>query len=155
MSTVIRPFVASDAPAALELCRDLHRESLLAYLPFSERKVLDMFARALALPEETFFWVVERDGVLVGSMYGVVVGYFGCEGTMATEKWVHALPQHRGGGAATSLVKQFIRWAHERGVREVAISPSTGIQTERTARWLEHLGFDRIGVTLKKRIGHV
>lgn len=152
MSTAIRPFMAEDAPAALELCRALHRESSLSYLPFNAQKVLGLFAQALAMPEETFFWVAVRDGTLVGSMYGNITGYFGCDGRLAAEKWVHALPQHRGAGAATSLVKQFIRWARENRADEVMISPSTGIQTERTARWLEHLGMDRVGVMLKKRL---
>lgn len=148
----LRPFTAADAPEALALCRELHDASLFRYLTFSEERVLKLFSRALAFPNEHFFWVAINNGTLVASFYGDLQPYFAHEGCLAADKGVYARPGHRGSGAATALVRQFIAWAREQGALEVVISTTTGIDPERTVRWLEHLGFTRVGAITKLRL---
>ncbi len=154
MRVTIRNFdPVTDTTKCLELGREMHMESSMRDISFSEKKVLDLFRKAVDYPEDTFYRVFENeDGDLIGFFYGVITEYYFSEETWALDKFLYVLPMYRGSHAASKVVKDFKKWSIDREVREVAIMPSTGIQTDRTVAFLGKIGFEKRGVITKHTV---
>ncbi len=140
-----------DFDACLRLSHALLQESSLRFLPLDKDKVRQLFDDSLLFPEDSLCLVAELDGELIGHFYGRIQTYYFCNEKMATDLWVYVSPEHRGTKAATGFIKRFNTWAEGKGAREIMISPSTGIQTDRTVAWLNHLDFETSGVMTKRR----
>lgn len=152
MSTQIRPFVAGDAPALVEMAHAFHMESNMRHLQFNRERLLNVFARGLADTHRVLFLVAEEAGQLIGSLYGELVPYYTFDGILATDKWLYIKPGRRGLGAGRQMVRQFEQWARAQGAVEMMISPMTGIATERTVAFLQALGLTPCGVAMKMRL---
>ena len=56
---------------------------------------------------------------------------------------------HRGSRAAVLLMKTFIAWSRRLGAREIIGGNDNEFNSERTAKFLEHFGFERVGFSLR------
>jgi hypothetical protein len=59
---------------------------------------------------------------------------------VASEFGVFLLPEHRGGTAVVRLIREFIRWAQEKGAKMIQIGVSTGVKTGETAALYKAIG---------------
>lgn len=64
----------------------------------------------------------------------------------------YVLPNRRATRAAIMLTTAYVEWAVERGVREVRLSSTTGIDLKRFDKFCEHIGFDRLGSIYRKEL---
>ena len=55
--------------------------------------------------------------------------------------------------AALKLMRAYLDWSREKGVREARVAISTGIDLERTGEFLERLRFAHVGGVYKHRFG--
>ncbi len=149
---LIRPFEEKDEEQCLLLGEALLQESSLRFLPMDRGKVSKLLFDSILFPEDSLCLVAELDGKLVGYFFGRMQRYYFCDELMATDLWVYVSPEHRGSKAATGFIKKFNVWAEAHGAREVMVSPSTGIQTDRTVAWLNHMAFETSGVMTKRRV---
>jgi GNAT superfamily N-acetyltransferase len=139
-----------DMPALLAMCAAMHAESpRFNTLVYSEEKMYNLIEQLINSPNLGGVLVAEQEGQLVGMFGYVIVAQFFGPDTMATDIGMYVKPEFRGGGAFVKLVIAFENAAKD--VTEFMLGVSTGIHSEKTAGMLERLGYDRIGISLRKR----
>ncbi len=142
---MIRPATKEDIPALVLLGMRMHQESRYRNFSFSADK-----CRALAeqLIDSCFgvVLVAEHDGQIIGWMGGGIAEQWFSTDRMAFEYGVFIDAERRGATAGYRLVKAFIAWAKENGVREIRMGITTGIHEERTGELYQRLGLARTGL---------
>lgn len=87
-----------------------------------------------------------HDSAPFGMMVGQAVPYFFAPSKkMAIDFLVYVAPEKRGTSAAFRLLKAFESWARNKGVHEMRLGVSTGVEPERTAKLYRKLGFKNVG----------
>lgn len=61
-------------------------------------------------------------------------------------------PENRGSRTAYLLIKAFIEWAKEAGANWIQCGTATGLQTEKTVRFYEKMGFTHTGSFLEMAV---
>jgi GNAT superfamily N-acetyltransferase len=148
----IRKFTPSDAPAMMNMCHELHLQSALAFVPFSEDKIRELFTLAIVKPSQYLFLVAENEGEYVGSVFARLTPYYFSNELMAHEYWIYVKEQWRKSSVGTMLAERMYDWAKDNGAIEVMISPSAGINNASAERWLNNIGYQTIGVMTKRRV---
>jgi GNAT superfamily N-acetyltransferase len=144
----IAPLTSADIEEALELARRNWAESrFAARLPFDEEKVRANLKRMAEDPRPSYCVFVARDhtGRLVGYLAGSVEEYFFCRRLIASSVFFFVDPKARGGLAAVKLILAFRRWALNRGAAELYIGIATGVNLEKSSRFLHKMGFQFTG----------
>ena len=68
---------------------------------------------------------------------------------------LYVLPEHRGKGyAAAKLVSAYAKEAVKRGVMDPKLGETTGLDSERTGRFFERMGFRRLGAVFTFQTVH-
>jgi GNAT superfamily N-acetyltransferase len=113
---------------------------------------LDSIKKFIAKNE--FFTVVvyDKDPVAVFMGYKYEHPFFKGD-TLASDLLMYVSPEHRGGMIAPRLVKRYIKWATDLGVRYIQLGQSTGIGSmERVAKFYEGMGFKTVGFNTLKEV---
>lgn len=147
----IRPPRESDVEAIVAMGERMHRESAYGFLPYDSGKVARL-VRAFVHEPEVYGGFVAEDAALLGMIGGYVSDYFFCDEKVVSDMIFFVERPYRGGSAAARLIRAFTDWAIERGAREMCLGISTGIHTEKTGRFYEHLGFSPAGALYKRRL---
>ena len=95
--------------------------------------------------------VAEEDGERIGMLLGMVTPHFFGNDLQASELVVYVKPEHRGGTAATRMIRLFEQRAMELGATEIHLGVSTEVNADRTAQLYERMGYARTGHSLMKR----
>ena len=143
----ISPPALRDIPPLVELGHICHLESRFSRLPYDAERVSGRFKHMVEQPLSTTFFVAAKhaSGALHGLMIGSVDEYFFCRERVASSIFLLVDPQHRGGLAAIKMVMAFRAWAHARAAAEVYIGVASGVQMQRTGRFLSKLGLQLSG----------
>jgi hypothetical protein len=143
----------ADIPATMDLCRSMHAESAYSFLAFDDHKVTTMINRYLSDNAVYFACLASRrDGKKVGILAGYLGTYMFCNAKLAIDQIFFVLPEFRGSRAALVLQREFRAWAIRQGARELSIGISTGVDVERTGRFLKRLGMTEMGSNFKERL---
>jgi L-amino acid N-acyltransferase YncA len=97
-------------------------------------------------------WVVEHRRALIGFMFAGIYRYSFRSGLYTTQQVLFVQPENRGSRAAALLVKELIVWSKSLGAAEIKGGNDNGFHSDRTAGFLEHFGFDRVGVAMTCRL---
>ena len=143
----ISPPILGDILPMVELGRSCHLESRFSRLPYDAERVSQRFRHMIEQPLSTTFFVAAKhaSGTVHGLMIGSVDEYFFCRERVASSIFLLVDPQHRGGLAAIKMVMAFRAWAHTRTAAEVYIGVASGVQMQRTGRFLSKLGLQLSG----------
>lgn len=148
---LIRPVRHHDIDAVLDLGAAMHAESAYRLLPYHRQKVRQL-AEVYTRDHETYCGLVaEEDEKIIAMFGGYVTDYFFCDERIACDMILFVDHRFRGGTAAFRLIKAFRQWAQMRKVREICLSISTEVKTERTGRLYERLGLSQVGAIYKQR----
>lgn len=137
-----------DKEAVLDLAR-MQVEETLPHLDFVYEIAEETFDNAINYADPTIF-VAEHKGEVVGYLLGLLEGYAFTSGNFIVQEVLYVRPDMRGTRAAACLTKEFLRWGDIVGAREWIFGISNKFQPERTARFFEHFGAERVGIYLKK-----
>lgn len=137
-----------DREQSLELAR-MQVEETLPHLDFRPDIAARTFDAAVATGNPTIF-VADEDGELIGYLVGLIEGYAFTSGVYCAQEVLYVRPDKRGTRAAACLTKEFIKWGDVVGARELSFGISNKFQPERTARFFEHFGAERVGIYLRK-----
>jgi L-amino acid N-acyltransferase YncA len=77
-------------------------------------------------------------------------GYAFTSGIFTVQEVLYVKPGSRGTRAAAQLMAEFVRWSDMLHARESFGGNSNGFNSERTARFLEHFGFRKVGYSMKR-----
>lgn len=115
--------------------------------PYEDDRVRGTFDSFLETADPTFF-VEERDGVVRGFLIAGWGDYEYRSGFYTVQRVLYVAPEHRGTRAAVSLMKHLIEWSRNMNAVEVMGGNDNGFQSDRTADFLGHFGFKKVGYTM-------
>lgn len=148
---MIRELRVEDIPAVIRLARMMHTEGAFAFLDFSTEKMARLFFHCVE-SDDHLCLVAEKDGELVGGYMAYITPYYFGNDLLAQELALFIAPEYRGGSLAVKMTKRYMKWASDRGVKEIMAGASMGIKSDKVRSLYERLGFETIGFIFKKRI---
>lgn len=118
-------------------------------LDYDESVAYETFYRYLDKADPTIF-VAEAEREIVGFLAAAICGYEAAAGHYTVQRVIFVRPDKRGTRAAVLLMKRLISWSQELGAKEIVGGNDNGFQSERTARFLQHFGFEQAGLAMKR-----
>jgi len=146
----VRLALESDEDAIVQMARDNIAETR-PDMEFDEARCRATFKKYLNYADPTFFVVEDRRlvaGLLVCNFYE----YRAASGLFTTQEVLYVQPASRGTRAAVILMKQLIAWSKLLGAKEIIGGNDNEFQSDRTARFLEHFGFERVGFAMRRKL---
>lgn len=150
MAILVRRAIPADVDRMVAMGQAMHAESTCAHLNFNAAKFKNLLLSAAASPNRLAL-VAASGEQLHGMLLGYVVEYFFGNDKVASDQLVYVAPNWRGTLAAKKLITAYRDWAASLGAKEVGLGTTTGVNTERTGRFYERLGFARVGAVYKWR----
>jgi GNAT superfamily N-acetyltransferase len=117
--------------------------------PYNEAVIRNSFQKYLSRANPTI-WFVEHERKPIAFMAAYMCAFDYRDGLYTTQRVIYVLPENRGTRAAVLLVKELIRWSEALGAAKIDGGNDNSFQSDRTAGFLEHFGFKRIGLYLTK-----
>jgi GNAT superfamily N-acetyltransferase len=120
-------------------------------LTFNEARCRQTIRNYLDHADPTIFVAEDKErvvGLLVCNFYEQRAA----DGLYCTQEVLFVRPDHRGTRAATLLMKELIAWAGTLGAQEIIGGNDNEFNSDRTARFLEHFGFRRVGFSMRRDI---
>jgi hypothetical protein len=148
----------SDLDYLLPVSLELHNSSRFRDIEYSREKRDRLFMKAIENPNASALFVAEIDDIPVGFLFCGIGEYIVGTGQLFTsvhsfyvrESYRHALI---GGRAAVRLLASVVNWSQARGAREVMIHVTSGIDIQRTDKFLRRANFNVIGANYALRLG--
>ena len=149
---------AADLDTAYPLMVELHETSRFNYAPFSKEKCERVAARAFDNPDQHAIVIAEIDDEPVGFIFCSLSEYLiGTDELLTSVMAFYVSRRHRdtlmGGKAAIRLLSTVIEWSRKRNSREVMIHVTSGIDIQRTDRFLRRANFKVIGANYAFALG--
>lgn len=144
----VRLALESDTDAIMEMARE-NVESTRPTLTFNKAKCLGMIWSYLTEASPTI-WVVEHKREVIALMLAEIYQYRAMDGLYTTQEVLYVKPENRGSRASALLMKNLIAWSERLGAKEIIGGNDNEFNSERTARFLEHFGFQRVGFTMRR-----
>lgn len=124
-------------------------EESARHVGFEEDRVRETFRKYLDTANPTIFFVDDRHDI-VGFLLATMSQYRFASSLFTTQEVLFVRPDKRGTRAAALLVGELVRWSERLGAVEITGGNDNGLLTEKTARLLEHFGFERVGIFLRR-----
>lgn len=118
---------------------------------YNPDKVRETFQRYLDGANPTF-WVVVAENKIIGFLQAYFFGYDHRDGLFTVQKVLYVVPEKRGSRAATLLMRELIQWSAMLGADRIEGGNDNSFQSERTARFLKHFGFETVGYAMRKHL---
>lgn len=119
----------------------MHRESWFRDFDFDPAAVEAFITRAMEADFMLALVLEAAGGGIAGFFCAAEATHFFGRDRYACDVAVYVHPDHRGGPGFVRMMKAYEAWCRIRGVREIHIGLSTGIELEKTARLYEKLGY--------------
>lgn len=94
-------------------------------------------------------FVCEDRRKVVGFLLADFYAYRAASGLFTTQEVLFVRPEHRGTRAAVLMMKHLIAWSERLGAKEIIGGNDNEFNSERTAKFLEHFGFERVGFAMR------
>lgn len=119
------------------------------YLTFSEEKVRETYRDYLDHAYTTFF-VAEDKGRVIGLLVATMSEYLHATGLFTTQQVLFVTSAYQGSRAAILLTKELIVWSKMLGAIEITGGNDNKFKSERTAKFLQHFGFEQVGFFMRR-----
>lgn len=140
----MRRATVHDIPQCLAMGVAMHAESRYRHLSWNSEKTENLFRQTLLSPSGIVL-VTENDSGLTGFLFGAVSAYYFGDDKYAFEFVLYVKPEHRHSRCAVELTKGYIEQAKLLGAKDIHIENTTMVETERTEKFFERMGFHRTG----------
>lgn len=118
--------------------------------PLCIETLMQNMAATLMSPDG-YMSLLEVDGKIVGGLWGILTNQPWSATKFAQDVIIFVDSSHRN-GSGLLLIKDWIKWAKDKGAKEVYLSTASGIGTERFIRLAGKLGFEPVGHGFKKEV---
>ena len=146
----VRLAMPEDAEAIVELAR-MNCAISTPHLEFSRERVLETVDSYLKRADPTMFVCEDRREV-IGLLVATMSAYRHATGLYTTQEVLFVRPDKHGTRAAVLLIKQLIAWSERLGAIEITGGNDNKFKSERTARFLEHFGFEQVGFFMRRMV---
>lgn len=144
----VRLMLIDDVEDVVDMAR-ANVEETRPDLTFDEERMCLTIANYFNRADPTIF-VCEEKGRVIGMLICNFYEYRAMAGRFATQEVIYVRSERRGTRAAVLLMKELIAWSQRLGAKEIIGGNDNDFQSDRTARFLEHFGFVRVGYALKR-----
>lgn len=141
MAVTLRTATEDDIPEIVRVGRIMHFESRYSRMDYNPEKVADLLRTII--PQGLTF-MAEDEGETVGMFLGFATEHFFGNDLASYDLVAYTLPERRG-RIGVLLIREYVRRAKALNVKDICIGVTTGIDSERTSRFYEKLGFSRVG----------
>lgn len=131
-----------DIDEMVEMARD--NAKTRPNLTFNEVRTRASIVEYLMTAQPTM-WVAEKDGELYGLLVASFHFYSYFDGLFTTQDVLYVKPEKRGTRAATLLMRELITWSNMLGAKEIQGGNDNEYNSDRTAKFLSHFGFRKVG----------
>lgn len=140
-----------------DLVLEYHAESRYAHLPFSEKKFIRAFSKALSSPSDTLALYVQYKGKTIALLHaGVGDYYLGEGGRICTIYAMYVSRRQRktllGGRIGIKLLRAAGEWAKGQGATELHVHTTSGIAPNSVDGLLKKCGFVQFGGNFSSKI---
>lgn len=146
----VRLALESDADAIVEMART-NMEQTRPTLTFSEERCRKTIRNYLDFASPTVF-VAENKGEVLGMLVCDFYEHRAACGHVAVQEVLFVRPDKRGTRAAALLMKELVSWAGIVGANEIIGGNDNEFNSDRTARFLEHFDFKRVGYSMRREM---
>ncbi|MGF7008103.1 N-acetyltransferase family protein [Aminobacter sp. BE322] len=148
----VRLGLEEDIDAVTEMAR-MNIEETRPGLTFNEFKCRETYYSYLDNASPTIF-VVEDKREVIGFLLAEMYDYRAADGLFTTQEVLFVRPDKRGTRAAVILMKHLVAWSEQLGAKEIIGGNDNEFNSERTAKFLEHFGFERVGFSMRRVTAH-
>lgn len=146
---LVRLALEDDVEAIVEMART---NSVLSNVKFDPARVRETFDHYLLSAHPTFFVCEGKQRKLIGFLETTINSYDYRDGIFVCQKVLFVSPENHGTRAAVYLTKHLIDWARRLNAVEIIGGNDNAYRSERTARFLEHFGFRRMGYAMAMQL---
>jgi len=140
-----------EIPALVVMAEAMHGEGDFAHLPFNTDKLAHNALGWLKNPDYLILSASSNDEI-IGMFVGHLTRYIFADAKMAHDIALYVKPEKRGSSAAVRLIDAYRLWAMGAGASEVCIGQATNVDTEKSRRFFERMGFHHVGGNFKERL---
>ncbi len=144
----VRLALEEDTETIVELAR-MNCDLSTPHLTFSADKVRETVRSYIDHASPTMF-VVEDQREVIALLVATINEYRHATGLYTTQEVIFVRPDKRGSRAAAILTKELIRWSKSLGAIEITGGNDNKFNSERTARFLAHFGFEQVGFFMRR-----
>lgn len=147
---MIRKAEHRDLEEVLVLGWEMHQESRYKSMAFNLEKVASLLEYIIS-SNDYIFLVSERNSRVIGGFIGYAMPQWFSDELAASDFALFIDKENRGGRSALEMVRKYILWAKEKGVKpeNIGLGITTGVHTEKTKIFYEKLGFEEVGLVMK------
>jgi L-amino acid N-acyltransferase YncA len=116
--------------------------------PYSTVKIRETYWRYMDTAQPTV-WFVEHRRQVIGFMIAYMFGFDYRDGLYTTQRVIYVSPENRGTRAAVLLARELVRWSKSLNAAKIEGGNDNSFNSERTAGFLEHFGFKRVGYAMR------
>lgn len=146
----VRLALESDADAIVSMART-NMEQTRPTLTFNEDRCRKTIRNYLDLASPTIF-VAESKGEVIGMLVCDFYEHRAADGHAAVQEVLFVRPDKRGTRAAALMMKELVAWAEIVGANEIVGGNDNEFNSDRTARFLGHFGFKRVGHAMRRDV---
>lgn len=146
----VRLALETDADAIVEMARTNMLQTRPT-LTFNEDRCRKTIRNYLDLASPTIF-VAESKGEAIGLLVCDFYEHRAADGHFAVQEVLFVRPDKRGTRAAALLMKELVSWAGQLGCNEIVGGNDNEFNSDRTARFLEHFRFKRVGYAMRREV---
>ncbi len=146
----IRFATAEDIDACIAIGRRLQQLTRFARYPYEPDRVRQQLGRLIDIGQHgrhshCLLLAEADDGQLAGGLIGCIESHLFSTLPVASVIVYGVLPERRMSGGGLRLMKAFVAWARQRGALEVNAGINSALDTGRSERFLQKIGFVRTG----------
>jgi len=143
-----------DIQEIIMLCKALHSESdYYRTQPFDNKQLKASLSNVVFNESSIALLAIQNNEMIGFFIGGLTYGLFNSE-LIAFDYSVYVVPEQRNGRTAIKLIKAFEDWAISKGANRFRVGTTTDINTDKTSRFYEFLGFKACGVSFEKVFNH-
>jgi GNAT superfamily N-acetyltransferase len=146
----VRLALETEADEVVEMARMNVAETLPNDV-FEEHHAYSRFYSYIDTASPTIFVCVDK-GKLIGFLLTDTCDFDHKSGFFTVQRVLFVRPEHRGTRAAVLLMKTLIAWSKMLGASEIRGGSDNSFKVDRTAGFLEHFGFEKVGWNMTLRI---
>ena len=148
----LRRYRESDIPEILTRLEEYLSSTHYRRIPFSKKRLTQLLKANTR--NDLFFGhiAVDEDGKIVGGLTAYLVQYIFADEVFADEMCFFILPEYRSLKLAREFIKSYVEWAKRRNAKEIRMTTTSGLQSEEYAKFLEAMGFAKLGTYHGKEI---
>jgi len=148
---IVRKVKENDISSMVKIGELMHRIGSFKKVKYSKDKVFKTIRASMDSDMMVFFVAEDEDGY-AGMMGGFVVEYPISYEKYASDFLMFIKEEKRGGDTAIKLLNLFEEWAKSKGVKEIRLGSSHGVDTEKVKKFYEWQKYETIGHLFRKEL---